>query len=151
MILLQGLGLDERRANLLKRMSQEHEAAGVASVIGGGGTAASAALGGGAATTIHEPPAKMARHEREEEKESHHQQQQQQQRQEQHQQQRQEQQQQQQLPHSSLFMSPQEKIATASSPMQNVLTPIPHELTVNARQELRKYLEGYFVLTYDIL
>ncbi|XP_050734582.1 ataxin-2 homolog isoform X3 [Eriocheir sinensis] len=139
----EGLGLDERRANLLKRMSQEHEAAGVASVIGGGGSATSAALGGGA-TTIHEPPTKMARHEREEEKESHHQQQQRQEQQQQQQRQEQ-QQQQQQLPHSSMFMSPQDKIATTSSPMQNVLTPIPHELTVNARQELPDFLKSYTI------
>lgn len=146
-MVFQGLGLDERRANLLKRMSQEHEAAGMASVIGGAGTVTSAALVASGATTIHEPPAKMARHEREEEKESHHQQQQQR-----HEQQhRQEQQQQQQHPHSSMFVSPQDKSATTSSPMQNVLTPIPHELTVNARQELRKSPLNRLMLTFVAL
>lgn len=121
------MGFDERRVNLLKRMSQEHEAAvgnavaasgGISGVASAVGASSGGGVSGGGGGGIQEPPSKIARHDHEEETEppgpvTP------------------------QIPHASLFMSHQEKIPTGS-PVQNVLTPIPHELTVNARQELRK-------------
>ncbi|KAK4296459.1 hypothetical protein Pmani_031040 [Petrolisthes manimaculis] len=114
--------LDERRVNFLKRMKQEHEASinNNNSSSGGGGP------GGG----LHEPPSKMARHEQrgsEKEEDSSGSVP---------------------LPHHAIFMTPPEKLqqqaaTSSSSPMQNVLTPIPHELTVNARQELPDFLKCY--------
>ncbi|KAK8733945.1 hypothetical protein OTU49_006258 [Cherax quadricarinatus] len=129
-----GIGLDERRVNLLKRMSQEHEAEvgnGVGNIsIGGerGGSGGSSGGGGGSSGGgssssgnggSHEPPSKMARHEPEEQEST-------------------------QLPHGSIFVNTPEKIS-ANSSMQNVLTPIPHELTVNSRQELPDFLKSFTI------
>ncbi|XP_042210919.1 uncharacterized protein LOC121858514 isoform X2 [Homarus americanus] len=106
------IGLDERRVNLLKRMSQEHECPDV----GNGGGSSSG--GGGGIAGSHEPPLKMARHEQEEQESS-------------------------QIPHGSIFVNTPDKISANS--MQNVLTPIPHELTVNARQELPDFLKSFTI------
>nr|XP_027232743.1 uncharacterized protein LOC113824205 [Penaeus vannamei] len=133
----ESMGLDERRVNLLKRMSQDHEPSSGGGGGGGGGVAAAAAAaaaggggsggggGGGAiagttqSTASHESTPKMPRRETEEESGS------------------------QQVPHASLFMSPQEQ--PTKQPVANVLTPIPHELTVNAQQELPDFLKNYTI------
>ncbi|XP_069172688.1 uncharacterized protein [Procambarus clarkii] len=130
-----GIALDERRVNLLKRMSQEHEAevgngggssgggrggAGDGGGGNGGSGGGSGSVGGGINSGgSHEPPTKMARHEPEEQESP-------------------------QLPHGSIFVNTPEKISVNST-MQNVLTPIPHELTVNARQELPDFLKSYTI------
>ncbi|XP_071550231.1 uncharacterized protein [Panulirus ornatus] len=114
-----GMGLDERRVNLLKRMSQEHETvAGNGGSSGGGGGGSSSGSGSGNEGS-HETPAKMQRLEHEEQESTQH-------------------------SHAPLFMNPREKISN-STPVQNVLTPIPHELTVNARQELPDFLKSYTI------
>ncbi|XP_063591681.1 uncharacterized protein LOC134768811 isoform X1 [Penaeus indicus] len=131
----ESMGLDERRVNLLKRMSQDHEPSSGGGGGGGGAAAAAAAAatgggsggggGGGSvagttqSTASHESTPKMPRRETEEESGS------------------------QQVPHASLFMSPQEQ--PAKQPVANVLTPIPHELTVNAQQELPDFLKNYTI------